>query len=766
MPAPLKKTSLTVALLAAVFLGLLFFPVPGQSPNALPVEEARAIQARGQEHFDRILDGQNLARPFPPLALRADNPTTSSRIALGRLLFFDPILSGDNTMSCATCHHPDLGFSDGRQRSMGLGGNGIGPDRAGGVLLRRNTPSVWNAAYNHRQFWDGRAADLEEQAGGPIRDGSEMAEHPDTLVRELGAIPAYVDAFRETFDAPEPPVTFERVTYAIAAFERTLLSQNAPFDRYTRGERDALTPSQRRGLNLFRSLKTRCFECHNLPTFANPDFKVIGVPEADSTTRDTGRGELEGAGYEGAFKVPSLRNVALTAPYMHNGVFATLDDVLRFYAGGGGRGLGLEVPLQDDKIRAFALSDDERADLVAFLQALTDESAMPDIPTQVPSGLPVIPRFARPALSPASVGTPADRPAAGQIRREGRSLVVEAGARIQDAIDRAQPGDSVVVRPGTYREALAIDVSQLTLLGTEVGGERTILDGGGLLTDGIVGSGSQIEIRGFHVRNYTANGIMIDRAADVVFRDLVLENTGLYGVYPVEVVGVTVERCRVVGARDAGIYVGQSKHIVVRQNVTHGNVTGIEIENSVDARVEENDVYDNTGGILVFLLPNNPSKISHEAVIRGNRVYSNNRENVADPDAFVARVPAGTGIMVLAADNVRVTGNEVVNNRSAGIAVLGLDSVFGAGTAYDVDPFPENNLIFDNVIEGNGLSPDPRVAEAGFDGADLIWDLSGTNNSWDQSSASRLPYTLPTSEWSSLRRQANRRLWQWVALAL
>ncbi|PYQ18676.1 MAG: hypothetical protein DMF79_14385, partial [Acidobacteria bacterium] len=256
-----------------------------------------------------------LRRPFPTLSFR--DPLTPKRVALGRLLFFDPILSGANDMSCATCHHPDLGLSDGRGQSMGKGGRGLGPARTGGAVVKRGAPTLWNAAFNQRQFWDGRASDLEDQARFPITSPIEMDQKPAELVHELRAIPEYVRLFDEAFEGTQGSVvTFENTTRAIAAFERTLVSDASPFDRYRMGDPTALTPAARRGLTLFRSLKTRCFECHGFPTFANPDFKVIGVPDLPGQAKDLGRAETgAGPAYERAFKVPTLRNVALTAPY-------------------------------------------------------------------------------------------------------------------------------------------------------------------------------------------------------------------------------------------------------------------------------------------------------------------------------------------------------------------------------------------------------------------------------------------------------------------
>ena len=390
---------------------------------------------------------------------------------------------------------------------------------------------------------------------------------------------------------------------------------------------------------------------------------------------------------------------------------------------------------------------------------------MPVIPEQVPSGLPVVPRLANQSPEMAAFE---ERPATRRvldIRREGRRLVVEAGQRIQDAIDLAEPGDTVLVMPGVYHESLTFDLSGVTLLGVEQDGQRPVLDGQNVLSDGLIGSGSNLEFRGFDVKNYTANGLMINLGTNVTFRDLYVENSGLYGIYPVEVVGVLVERCTVTGVRDAGIYVGQSKDIVVRDNVVHGNVTGIEIENSVDALVENNEVYDNAGGLLVFLLPNNPSKIAKRTIVRGNRIYANNHVNFADPGSTVAGVPSGTGLLIQAADETEVTGNEIRDNKSMGVAVISLYTSLGQDKTFDVDPLPEGNWIHDNTISNNGFDPDPSILEAGFDGADLIWDLSGSANSWDQPDATRLPYALPGKHWSGLRRRANRRLWQ-VAAAL
>ena len=758
----MKKVLIVLGLLVVATAAFIFLPLDHLDAPPRDAAAQALFEARGEEHFDKILAGHELDRPFPPMRMRSANPMDEERVALGRLLYFDPILSGDNSISCAHCHHPDLGFSDNRGLSMGKGGEGVGRLRAGGAELRRGSPTVWNAAYNHVQFWDGRAEDLEEQAGKPIQDAAEMAQAPAELVAELKAIPDYVERFATVFGGGGiGAITFENVTFAIAAFERTLVSQNSAYDRYARGDRQALSEKERRGLNLFRSLATRCFECHNLPTFANPDFKVVGVPDPEHfESPDLGRAEIAGGdAYARAFKVPTLRNVALTAPYMHNGAFETLGDVLDFYSGGGGRGKGLVLDNLDDKIRPFALTAEQKSDLIAFLHALTDESAKPTIPETVPSGLPVVPALANQSPELAAFEPEPANPREVTVRREGHRLIVGPGERIQDAIDAAGPGDTVEVLPGIYHETLTLDVSGITLKGRVVGDQRPVLDGRGELMDGMIGSGSDLVIEGFEIRHYTANGVMINLGRNIVFRDLHLDDTGLYGLYPVEVVGVLVEECSVTRVRDAGIYVGQSKDIVVRRNVAQGNVTGIEIENSVNALVEDNDVYDNAGGILVFGLPNVPSKVSRGCRVVGNRVYENNHENFGDPNAVVSAVPSGTGIMILAGDEVEVVGNEVRGNNSFGIAVASLDALFDPGSTFDTDPYPDHCHVHGNTLTDNGAAPDPKVTEAGYPGADLLWDLSGEGNAWDQPGASSLPYTLPGEAWGKTRRRANRRLW-------
>jgi cytochrome c peroxidase len=704
-----------------------------------------------------------LFRPFPAMPMRAENPIKSDRVALGKLLFFDPVLSGDNSISCATCHHPDMGFTDGRALSMGAGGKGLGPERAGGAVIRRSAPTVWNAAYNHRQFWDGRAADLEEQARGPITSEKEMNQDPQQLVKELRAIPEYVKKFDEIFGGKDgESISLDTATQAIAAFERTLLSKNSRFDRYVAGEVGVLSLSERRGLNLFRSGKARCFECHGFPTFANPDFKVVGIKDVEGMEPDLGRAEVTGGkGYEHAFKVPTLRNVALTAPYMHNGSLKTLEDVLDFYSKGGGHGLGVNIPTIDDKIRPFTLTAEEKADLIAFLFSLTDESQLPEFPPSVPSGLTVVGRLNNPARERVKAADAAV--AAVASGRTETLITVKPGESIQAAVDRLQPGGTIELMPGTYHEAVTIDLPGVTLRGIKEDNRLPVLDGEGKLSDAIIASGRNFTFENFEMRNYAGNGITVSGATDVKFRDLVVDNTGLYGVYPVECSGVLVERVRVSRVRDAGIYVGQSEHIVVRDNEVYGNVTGIEIENSVDAIVTNNNAHGNTAGILVFVLPNNPSKVGRDTRVMGNRVMANNHENFADKGAVVSHVPQGAGIIIMAADRTEVTDNEIRDNNSFGIAVFGLNSLYPKANRFDVGPTPEENLIHNNRFENNGKKPDAAIVAAGIKGSDLIWDGSGWNNSWKEAEATSMPMMLPNTSWPGPVRRA---FWRLISLVV
>jgi cytochrome c peroxidase len=312
---------------------------------------------------------------------RARDGFSPQQIDLGRYLFFDPLLSGDNSLSCASCHHPDLGFTDGLPRAIGIGG----------AQVKRGAPSLWNVAFLAKFFWDARASTLEEQMQGPLYAPDEMATSPEDLLRKLGENPAYVRLFQQAFPGSEGPPNLGNVYTAIAAFQATLISVNSRYDRYAHGYHDALTDNEIEGMNIFRSFVARCAECHTPPLFTNQQIAVIGVQEPIGQPFDEGAESVTGnPGLRGGFKIPSLRNIAKTSPYMHSGTFNEIRDAARFYTLGRGHALP-----EEEKSRVIVhwhiweprLTDNELDRLVDFLGTLTDESFKPQIPERVPSGL-------------------------------------------------------------------------------------------------------------------------------------------------------------------------------------------------------------------------------------------------------------------------------------------------------------------------------------------------------------------------------------------
>jgi cytochrome c peroxidase len=284
---------------------------------------------------------------LPKLEIPADNPQSPQKVALGKRLFFDKDLSGDHSLSCASCHDPAKSFSDGRPRALGFQGK----------LLRRRTPSVLNAAYNSYQFWDGRAVSLEQQAVVPITSMAEMNMPEETeLASRLNADPRYRQEFQAVF-AQGP--SLQSVVRAIAAFERTIITTNSRFDRYAAGDKSALTLHEKNGLVIFIA-KARCARCHDGANFTDNKFQNTGVGDDEGrfavTKQESDRG---------AFKTPGLRNVALRAPYMHDGSLSTLEAVIDYYDRGG-----------DDKkgkspfVLKIGLTREEKQDLLAFLKTL------------------------------------------------------------------------------------------------------------------------------------------------------------------------------------------------------------------------------------------------------------------------------------------------------------------------------------------------------------------------------------------------------------
>ena len=304
--------------------------------------------------------------PLPTVVpIPSSNLNYTAKIDLGKQLYFDGRLSKNNAISCAFCHNPGTGFADPRQTSIGVGG-GVGG---------RQSPTVYNTGLNHVQFWDGRARSLEEQAIGPIHNPVEMAETHEHVVAKLGKIKGYQQQFRAVFGTD---VNLQGIAEAIAAYERTVLSTNSAFDKYVLGAQKAMDEAAVRGLALFKG-KARCILCHNGPNFTDNQFHNLGVPQVGPMKEDLGRFAVSRAEKDrGAFKTPTLRSITETAPYMHDGAFKTLEEVVEFMDQGGGSNPNLS-PL----VKPLNLTAEEKSDLVAFLKALAGEPipfSMPQLP--------------------------------------------------------------------------------------------------------------------------------------------------------------------------------------------------------------------------------------------------------------------------------------------------------------------------------------------------------------------------------------------------
>ena len=356
--------SVIVSVLVLVF-------VVGQSESADADKDQTVQKARRTlitiSTLDRMTTFPGDIGPLPAVPIPANNPQTPAKVELGKQLFFDPRLSGNDHWACATCHNPSFGYGDGLPRSLGFGDE---------QELGRHSPTIINIAYNSSQFWDGRAATMEEQAMGPIVAKREMNSDPKQMVAKLEALPAYNQQFKQVFG--ESP-SLKNVGMAIAAFERTIVTGDSAFDRYVKGDKKALTDQEKRGLVLYVS-KAACTQCHAGPNFTDNSFHSLGLPQAGPAKKDLGRYEVtKDPKDKGAFKVPSLRNITMTAPYMHTGALATLDDVVEFYNQGGGPG-----PNKSPKMLKINLTDPEKKDLVAFLRSLT--GPLPQVvPPQLPS---------------------------------------------------------------------------------------------------------------------------------------------------------------------------------------------------------------------------------------------------------------------------------------------------------------------------------------------------------------------------------------------
>ena len=299
----------------------------------------------------------------------ADNKPTPAKVELGKKLFFDPRLSGDGNMSCATCHSPLFGWSDGLPTAKGVKS----------MVLGRASPTVINTAYNSLQMWDGRKATLEDQAMGPMEANVEMNMDTKRLFAWLNDNPGYRQLFSTAF--PGQPIDAGTVSKAIASFERTVVSNTSPFDQWVAGKKDAMTPDQVKGFALFIDpKKANCAACHSGPNFTDNGFHNLGLASFGGAEPDMGRfAQKPVASMKGAFKTPTVREAGRTAPYFHDGSAASLEQVVAFYAKGG------EVTTNLSKsMKPLSLTPEEVSQLVAFMGALSSPAK--------PFVLPMLPR--------------------------------------------------------------------------------------------------------------------------------------------------------------------------------------------------------------------------------------------------------------------------------------------------------------------------------------------------------------------------------------
>ena len=391
----MKETVLLISLIAAVGLGIISFTPPSPvskivlcntCPPGFELTDENTCKLRTlyqlYESDSGVVDAAvaeagvgGLKTPLPPVR----DGFTPQQIDLGRYLFFDPALSKDGKLSCASCHQPDKGFSDGLKTSIG----------SDNKTLKRAAPGLWNVAFYKKFFWDARATTLEEQMTGPLYSTEEMGTTREQLLETLNNIAEYKLLFKQAFPQKiSNDIELSEVYQCITAFESSLISLNSRYDQYAHGYHEALTIKEKEGLNIFRSFVARCAECHTPPLFTNQQLAVIGLSEPDNLPLDPGAQTIfKDSTLRGAFKVPSLRNIDLTAPYTHSGKFSTLREMMEFYT----LGRGHEVPSGENlhihwHIWEPKLTSNELDRLVDFLKTLTDESFKPAVPERLPSG--------------------------------------------------------------------------------------------------------------------------------------------------------------------------------------------------------------------------------------------------------------------------------------------------------------------------------------------------------------------------------------------
>jgi len=356
---PTAKLTLFLAVILGLFLIAAFAYVPAKAQSAASPSTTMPIGKTVQIKTPLGL---------PPVPIPPDNPPTEETIALGRRLYYDPQLSLDGTISCASCHAPQFSFSDKRPFSVGVAGK----------QGTRHSPSVINSAYFSLQFWDGRASSLEEQAKGPMANPVEMAHTLEGVVKRLKSDPKYPDLFNKAWGTDQ--ITIDLVVNSIASFERTVIAGNSPFDRFYYGhDSKAMSLAAQSGMKIFISAKKgNCAVCHTIgkeySLFTDNKFHNLGVgADTRGNLNDVGRFSVTKNDADmGAFKTPSLRNLAGRGPYMHDGTFPTVKDALAHYIGGGNWNAHLDKEIHSLDVLTF----DERDDLLQFLDSLNGK--LPD----------------------------------------------------------------------------------------------------------------------------------------------------------------------------------------------------------------------------------------------------------------------------------------------------------------------------------------------------------------------------------------------------
>jgi cytochrome c peroxidase len=336
-----------------LLLVTLFLPKLGISQDNQQIAPLTSAQA--------LLRGPERVGNLNPVMIPADNSQTAEKILLGKKLYFDTRLSNDNTISCATCHDPQKGWSDDGPTSSGIRGQ----------LGGRRSPPVSNSAYSPLQFWDGRAPSLEEQAKGPIANPIEMGNTHEAMLKTVDNIPGYVEEFKNVFGTS--PITIDQVAQAIAAYERTIVTTDSPFDRFIRGDEASLTALEKKGLEIFNG-KGRCTACHWGGNFSDGRFHNLGVMPAAGAKPDEGRYDVtKDPRDKGKFKTPTIRDVALRAPYLHNGTEKNLESLVELYNKGG----GMNDANLDPIMIPLNLSKKESEALVAFMKRAMSSTNLP-----------------------------------------------------------------------------------------------------------------------------------------------------------------------------------------------------------------------------------------------------------------------------------------------------------------------------------------------------------------------------------------------------